>query len=789
MGKTNIAWTDYSLNFIKWFCTKISPGCQNCYMFPMAKRWAANATDRPVWRANSIKELHKIPTGAFVFVGDMYDQYHEQMPVEWIHNVHNMAAYERPDLQFQMLTKRIERVAQLAPHLIWPDNLWMGTTVESPEYTWRIDYLRDIPAKTKFISFEPLLGDVGNVDLTAIDMTIVGAESGAGRRPFDKEWARNIRTQCRKYDTPFFYKQSSGMKPGTDPCLDGRIYHEFPRGMSPLKGKPEPHYRAGDQLARDRNTIEVVSPRAGRHGNLVRLNHTKEHNGKRIMDGSSFTVAPEQLAIWIAGKPSPISQLTTVGTERVPSDKQSIVVGQPVVAKNETTTTPQLNQIVNANSLDYLHQCQSNTVHTIITSPPYWGLRDYDTDPIDWPAISFAPMPGIPEIEIPAMTASLGQEPDLNAFIGHLVLIFREARRVLHDTGTAWINMGDSYAGTNNGYSGDHRPSNSRGGSISSNNAQRTVQQKNTVGDGLKPKDMMMQPSRLALALQADGWYLRSDIIWQKTNGSPASYKDRPTLAHEYVFLLAKSKHYYYDWLAIAEPVKQSSIERLNRGVSDNHKNMNIPGQKPHGMHKARANGENEPAYAQKNKRSVWTTSTGKFKDAHFATFPEKLIEPMARAGCPIKVCDTCLSPWTRITKKTFIPQEDVSPERGIKGGPGQKSEPQESNREGQPRGTTHYKTVGWQPTCKCTPAPTVPGTVMDIFMGSGTTALVAKKNGMNYMGCDLNTEYVEMANKRLSVPTQTDMFHGDKIPTVIKNSSVTEHSSYISEEQHEPNT
>ncbi len=323
MGKTNIPYADYSQNYIKWFCTPCSPGCIHCYMLAMAKRWPANAADRPVWRPNSIKDLRKIPTGAFVFVGDMYDQYHEQMPVEWIHRVHNLAAYERPDLQFLMLTKRIERVLHLAPHLIWPDNLWMGCTVENAGYTWRIDYLRQIPSAIKFISFEPLLGDVGQVDLTGIDMGIVGAESGAGHRPFDKDWARNIRTQCRKYDTAFFYKQSSGNKPGTDPYLDGQMFQEFPRGMTPLKGCAKPDYQARDQLARAGHVIEIVSPNAGRHENLVRIIHTKEHNGKRIMDGSSFTTAPEQLTAWVAGQPSTIP--APVGA------------GEAVVAEHETT--------------------------------------------------------------------------------------------------------------------------------------------------------------------------------------------------------------------------------------------------------------------------------------------------------------------------------------------------------------------------------------------------------------------------------------------------------------------
>lgn len=234
MAKTSISWCDWTINFIKWYCSKHSAGCENCYMFEMAKRWPQNWASKPVWRPQAVSQFAKIPKGAFVFVGDMYDQYHEDMPVEWIQCVHNLAG-ERQDLQIMLLTKRIERVAQLAPRLLWPDNLWLGVTVERIDYTWRIDYLRELPAKTKFLSCEPLLGDLREIDLSNIDMAIVGAESGNNRRPFDKQWARNILSRSREYGAAFFYKQSSGMKPGTDPYLDGQLYREFPRGLLPLK--------------------------------------------------------------------------------------------------------------------------------------------------------------------------------------------------------------------------------------------------------------------------------------------------------------------------------------------------------------------------------------------------------------------------------------------------------------------------------------------------------------------------------------------------------------------------
>ena len=294
MSETNIAWADWSLNFIKWFCTPASEGCKNCYMFAMAKRWPANAADHPVLRPQAFKELKKIPTGAFVFVGDMYDTYHEQMPLAWIHSVHNIATYIRPDLTFLLLTKRVERVHGLAPYLSWPDNLWLGITVESHRTTQRIDLMRQIPAAKKFISFEPLLQSVKEVDLTGIDWAIVGAESGNNRREFNKQWAREIQAQCKISDTAFFYKQSSGKNPGTDPYLDGRKWQAFPPSHRPLKHTP-PLRNVGDKFQRATSILEIIeSSTAG--GYLVKMNNSE----------TPFPVTDEEITAWIAGKPSPI---------------------------------------------------------------------------------------------------------------------------------------------------------------------------------------------------------------------------------------------------------------------------------------------------------------------------------------------------------------------------------------------------------------------------------------------------------------------------------------------------
>ncbi len=739
---TNIAWPDWSLNFIKWFCTPASEGCKNCYMFAMAKRWPANAADHPALRPQAFKELKKIPAGAFVFVGDMYDTYHEQMPLAWIHSVHNIATYIRPDLTFLLLTKRVERVHGLAPYLSWPDNLWLGITVENHRNTQRIDLLRQIPASKKFISFEPLLQSVKEVDLTGIDWAIVGAESGNNRRPFNKQWAREIQAQCKISDTAFFYKQSSGNKPGTDPYLDGRKWQEFPPGHRPLKHVATNYRLLGDKFQRGTSILEIVFLSAD-GGYLVKMNNSE----------TPFPVTDDEITAWIAGKPSPIPDPAKTPITKNKTDAVGAHRDAPNASPNETPKTLPINQIINMDSLEYLQSLPANSIHTMITSPPYWGLRDYGVD------------------------GQVGMEETLQEFITKLVTIFHEARRILRDDGTLWVNMGDSYAGTHNGYSGDDRLSNSNG-SISSQNAQRTVQQKNTVGDGLKPKDLIGQPWRLALALQDDGWYLRSDIIWNKTNCMPESVNDRPTKSHEYVFLLAKSQKYYYDREAIAEPVKTSSLERPNRAVSNDHKNLDAkglpPGNSTHSLHKARANGDSYDMPATKNKRTVWTIPAKGFADAHFATFPEDLIEPMILAGCPPVVCKQCGSPHTRIIETVFVPQEDVSIERGIKGAPGQKPQYEDNQWDGVPRGSNRTKTTGWQPTCKCA-AGTEPGRVLDMFMGSGTTGLVAMKNGRNYLGCDLNADYVKMAQDRLAQPIEVDMFTSAAIPT---NCSVPEQST-----------
>jgi DNA modification methylase len=249
------------------------------------------------------------------------------------------------------------------------------------------------------------------------------------------------------------------------------------------------------------------------------------------------------------------------------------------------------------------------SVQCVVTSPPYWGLRDYGLG-----------------------SETLGLEPTPELYVEHLVEIFREVRRVLRADGTCWVNLGDSYASDVKGSGGiSHSPlfhataetGRSANGQVA---AQRYAPRR--VDHGLKPKDLVGIPWRVAFALQADGWWLRSDIIWAKPNPMPESITDRPTKSHEYLFLLTKAARYYYDGEAIKEPATMTPQRRWNGdGIRGE-----IPGQP---MHNGSRGLRDEPTMdrADRNRRSVWTIATEPYPEAHFATFPEKLVEPCILAG------------------------------------------------------------------------------------------------------------------------------------------------------------
>ena len=247
--------------------------------------------------------------------------------------------------------------------------------------------------------------------------------------------------------------------------------------------------------------------------------------------------------------------------------------------------------IINANAIDGLKTIETATVDTCITSPPYFGLRDY------------------------GMTEQIGVEATPDEYINNLVTVFQEVRRVLKDDGTLWVNIGDSYAGGGRGCDSPKQKTNR--GTV---NMPRSV-----VPDGVKPKDLIGIPWLLAFALRADGWYLRQDIIWHKTNPMPESVTDRCTKAHEYIFLFSKSSKYYFDNEAIKEPATTPPVARDKRAEgyqADYAKGDRFyAGERVYG------------ADGKRNKRDVWTVPTKPYKGAHFAVYPPHLIEPCILAG------------------------------------------------------------------------------------------------------------------------------------------------------------
>ncbi|OFZ54944.1 MAG: hypothetical protein A2428_02950 [Bdellovibrionales bacterium RIFOXYC1_FULL_54_43] len=319
-------------------------------------------------------------------------------------------------------------------------------------------------------------------------------------------------------------------------------------------------------------------------------------------------------------------------------------------------------RILHGDCLDMLKTLSDESVHCCVSSPPYWGLRDY------------------------GVAGQIGLEKSPQEFTKKMVRVFREVRRVLRSDGTLWLNLGDGYASSGGtGHQGKHGDRHNRS---------HTQRQLIAAGGlfGLKHKDLVGIPWMVAFALRADGWYLRSEIIWHKPNPMPESVSDRPTKSHEQIFLFAKSRRYYYDKNAIAEPISETSLARYRRAKKYNIKKY--VGEMGHDHEKILLNersrwvaasdwDDRHAKYAERakpfrNKRTVWSVSAHPFPGAHFATFPPKLVEPCVLAGTP----------------------------------PG--------------------------------------GLVLDPFAGAGTTGLVALKHGRRFLGIELNPQYVELAKKRI---------------------------------------
>ncbi len=368
---------------------------------------------------------------------------------------------------------------------------------------------------------------------------------------------------------------------------------------------------------------------------------------------------------------------------------------------------------------EVMRQMEPESVHCVVTSPPYWGLRDY------------------------GVAGALGLEATPEEFVANMVDVFREVKRVLRSDGTCWVNLGDSYAGSSAMTTNEKALKGKQGTSHGTIGEARPV----VVPDGLKPKDLVGIPWRVAFALQADGWYLRSDIIWAKPNPMPESVTDRPTKSHEYVFLLTKSPRYYYDADAVREAHddKAGGPERFGRigsegGYVESERTM-LGGVRSTAIAKP---GQREYNPAGRNLRTVWSIATQPYPGAHFATFPEKLVEPCIKAGAPEKVCGECGAGWRRVTESEYEFTQAVHNRTKHQG---EQTFGDRSATMGVPA-TKHVRTLGFIPSCKHD-AETVPATVLDPFAGSGTVGMVAQSLSRRAVLIDLNGNYLVQAMSR----------------------------------------
>ncbi len=386
----------------------------------------------------------------------------------------------------------------------------------------------------------------------------------------------------------------------------------------------------------------------------------------------------------------------------------------------------ELNSIYCSDAVEFLKRLPDCSINCIVTSPPYYGLRDYAVD------------------------GQIGRESTPYEYVNSMAEVFKQAYRVLRKDGTLWLNIADSYAGTGdkNGLKDPKYPEGRNGQNIS---LTKKV-------DGIKSKSLIGIPWRIAFSLIDIGFILRSDIIWHKPNAMPESVQDRPSRSHEYVFLLTKTGRYWYNSNA------------LNQIVA---------------------------AQGKKKARTVWSVTVARTKIKHFATFPPKLIKPMITAGCPPMVCSACGTPYSPSYETTIVdktrPQSVRALELAKQHGLTQKhfdairavgfsdSGQGKALQYGAGRNTDEIKELadhaknilggyfreftfpqkrltGYLPACLCN-AESHAGIVLDPFMGSGTTALVAKRLGYNWVGCDLNEEYCTIARERLAEPTTLNLF------------------------------
>jgi DNA modification methylase len=470
---------------------------------------------------------------------------------------------------------------------------------------------------------------------------------------------------------------------------------------------------------------------------------------------------------------------------------------------------------------EVLGRLPDESIHCVVTSPPYWGLRDYGLPPVLWGGSPSCPhewdslIPGNTKggtgtpngrnavgagyargerrgrfcLSCDAWLGQLGLEPTAELFVQHLAGIFDEVRRVLRSDGTLWLNLGDTFQGdspvrrsSSEAFSDRWDPSQTRGRGGSRRSAARS-------GD-LKPKDLAGIPWRVTLELQRRGWWLRSDCVWAKPNPMPESVRDRPTRSHEYVFLLTKSNRYFYDADGVRQPYRPATRLRLAQATFDSQSG----GPKDYGSRSNRSARralvnlkgrmmapqiEGAPRRFSPlgaNLRSVWWIPTHGYPEAHFATFPETLAETCIRAGTTDHgACRKCGSPLRRVVEADYkFLSKPLNPERPRSGFATPKPKGQSDSISGSkatkaggwdelPRAIRIPRTVGWKRSCCCGGGGTVPSIVLDPFAGSGTTLAVAHRLGRRSIGIELKPEYADLARRRTSSFTLAESSHAEE--------------------------
>jgi site-specific DNA-methyltransferase (adenine-specific) len=431
-----------------------------------------------------------------------------------------------------------------------------------------------------------------------------------------------------------------------------------------------------------------------------------------------------------------------------------------------------INRVHQGHALQLLKQMPSDFVDCMVTSPPYWALRDYKTKGITWDSKEDCKHEWGENISVKqkstpkdwheetkfsdditntfckkcgAWKGQLGLEPSFDLYVKHLCDIMDEVKRVLKPTGTCWVNLGDTYSGTGCGTGTSHF-------------SQIDKCMKQNVETDLPDKSLCQVPSRFAIEMVNRGWTLRSEIIWQKPNGLPSSIKDRFTLDFEKIFFFVKNRKYYFETLyedyVSLDKRPAGVVQNREYGYQGKYKVMPPIGGKK------QTEGNDNPVYSGNTpewkqgriKRCVWSINTHPFPDAHFATFPEELAEPMVQAGSPEFICKKCGKPREKVYTKHWDEMRTATPIKGgetsssLIDGAGQKKGG--FNNRTYPVGVS-YEHIGYT-DCGCG-AEFEGGIVLDIFAGSGTTCLVAKKMGRQYIGLELNPEYVKMAKERIA--------------------------------------